>query len=73
MIQVASFQDKSRAEIVANGLKQKGYQPAISPKELPEKGTWYRVSVGDFNTEEEAKRLLDKLNADYKDSYIKLK
>jgi cell division protein FtsN len=72
-IQVASFQDKTRAEIVANGLKQKGYQPAISSKELPEKGTWYRVFVGDFDTEEEAKSLLDKLKEGHKDSFIKLR
>jgi len=72
-IQVASFQDKARAEIVASSLKQKGYQPAISPKGLPEKGTWYRVFVGDFDTEEEAKTLLDKLKEDHKDSFIKLR
>ena len=72
-IQVASFQDKARAEIVAGSLKQKGYQPAISPKELPEKGTWYRVFVGDFDTEEEARSLLEKLKESHKDSFIKLK
>ncbi len=72
-IQVASFQYKTRAEIVANGLKQKGYQPVISPKELPEKGTWHRVFVGDFGSEEEAKSLLDELKASYKDSFIKLR
>lgn len=72
-IQVASFQDKARAEIVANGLKQKGYQPVVSFKELPDKGTWYRVFVGDFDTEEEAKSLLEKLKEDYKGSFIKLK
>jgi cell division septation protein DedD len=72
-IQVASFQDKARAEIVVNDLKQKGYQPVISSKELPDKGTWYRVFVGDFATEEETKSLLDKLKESYKDSFIKLK
>jgi len=72
-IQVASFQDKARAEIVANGLQQKGHQPVISSKELLGKGTWYRVFVGDFDTEEEAKSLLDKLKEDHKDSFIKLR
>ncbi len=72
-IQVASFQDKARAEIVANGFKLKGYQPVISAKELPEKVTWYRVFVGDFDTEEEAKSLLDKLKENHKDSFIKLR
>lgn len=72
-IQVASFQDKARAEIVASSLKQKGYQPAISSKELADKGTWYRVFVGDFDTKEEAKSLLDKLKENHKDSFIKLR
>lgn len=72
-IQVASFQDKARAEIVASSLKQKGYQPVISPKELPEKGIWYRVFVGDFESEEKARELLKTLKEDYKDSFIKLR
>ena len=72
-IQVASFQDKVRAEIVANGLKQKGYQPVIFSKELPDNGTWYRVFIGDFDTEEEARSLLEKLKESHKDSFIKLK
>ncbi|MCG2677250.1 SPOR domain-containing protein [bacterium] len=72
-IQVASFQDKARAELVANGLKQKGYQSVISSKGLPDKGTWYRVFVGDFDTEDEARSLLEKLKESHKDSFIKLK
>lgn len=65
-IQVASFQEMARAEKVSIGLKEKGYQPVISAKELPEKGTWYRVFVGDFYNEEEAKSLLDKLKEYHK-------
>ena len=72
-IQVASFQEMTKAEKVSVGLKEKGYQPVISAKELPEKGTWYRVFVGDFDTEEEAKSLLDKLKENHKDSFIKLR
>lgn len=72
-IQVASFQEMTRAEKVSTGLKEKGYQPVISAKELPEKGTWYRVFVGDFDTEEEAKSLLDKLREGHKGSFIKLR
>ena len=72
-IQVASFQDKARAEKVSTGLKEKGYQPVISAKELPEKGTWYRVFVGDFDNEEAAKELLNTLKEAYKDSFIKLR
>lgn len=72
-IQVASFQDKTRAEIVVEELKKKGYAPIISTKDLAEKGTWHRVFVGDFDTEEQAMSLLDKLRVEYKDSFIKVK
>lgn len=64
-IQVASFQEMARAEKVSTGLKEKGYQPVISAKELPEKGTWYRVFVGDFDNEEEARELLNTLREVY--------
>ena len=72
-IQVASFQEMTKAEKVSVGLKEKGYQPVISAKELPEKGTWYRVFVGDFDNEEAAKELLNTLKETYKDSFIKLR
>ncbi|MDP3786380.1 MAG: SPOR domain-containing protein [Candidatus Omnitrophota bacterium] len=72
-IQVASFQEMTRAEKVSVGLKEKGYQPVISAKELPEKETWYRVFVGDFDNEEAAKELLNTLKETYKDSFIKLR
>lgn len=71
-IQVASFQDKARAELVSEELKKKGYIPVISAKDLGDKGTWYRVWVGDFESEEKAGELLKTLKEDYKDSFIKL-
>lgn len=72
-IQVASFQDKARAELVSEEFKKKGYIPVISAKDLGDKGTWYRVWVGDFESEEKARELLKTLKEDYKDSFIKLR
>lgn len=72
-IQVASFQDKARAELVSEELKKKGYIPVISAKDLGDKGIWYRVWVGDFESEEKARELLKTLKEDYKDSFIKLR
>ena len=72
-IQVASFHDKARAELVSEELKKKGYIPVISAKDLGDKGTWYRVWVGDFESEEKARELLKTLKEDYKDSFIKLR
>lgn len=72
-IQAASFQDKARADIVVEGLRKKGYTPTISAKDLGEKGTWYRVEVGEFESEEKARGPLEALKEHYKDSFIKLK
>jgi len=72
-IQVASFQDKARAELVSEELKKKGYIPVISAKDLGDKGIWYRVWVGDFESEEKVRELLKTLKEDYKDSFIKLR
>jgi len=72
-IQVASFQDKARAEKVVEEFKSKGYIPTISAKDLGEKGIWHRVFVGDFDSEDEAGELLKTLKEDYKDSFIKLR
>jgi len=72
-IQVASFQDKARAELTSEELKKKGYIPVISAKDLGDKGIWYRVWVGDFESEEKARELLKTLKEDYKDSFIKLR
>jgi cell division septation protein DedD len=37
-------------------LKSKTYPAYIETVELPGKGTWYRVKVGGFTTEDEAKK-----------------
>lgn len=72
-IQVASFQDKAKAEKIIEELKNKGYAPTISAKGLGEKGIWHRVFVGDFETEDEAGEALKMLKENYKDSFIKLR
>ena len=72
-IQVASFQDKSRAERLIEELKKKGYKATISTKDLGGKGIWHRIWVGDFDGKEEAVKFLQKLRVKYKDSFIKSK
>lgn len=72
-IQVASFQDKARAEIVEGELKKKGHTPTVSSVDLGEKGVWHRIFVGDFDSEEEASELLNILKEKYKDSFIKFR
>ncbi|MBL7101106.1 MAG: SPOR domain-containing protein [Nanoarchaeota archaeon] len=72
-IQVASFQDSMKAEKVVEELEKAEFSAIVSAKHLDEKGVWYRVYVGDFDSEEEASGLLNTLKKDYKDSFIKLR
>lgn len=60
-VQVASFQDRAKAESVANNLKKKGLSVRIRSADLKEKGTWYRVELGPFTSEEDAQRAKAKM------------
>jgi cell division protein FtsN len=53
-VQVASTKDPASANQMVAQLQNKGY-PAFSMKaEIPEKGTWYRVRIGYFNSKADA-------------------
>jgi septal ring-binding cell division protein DamX len=53
-VQVASFATETDAKKRADELKQKGYSAFYIPANVQGK-TWYRVSVGQFPSEQEAK------------------
>jgi DedD protein len=44
-LQLGSFPDRAEAEAFA---RQFGPQPYVLPSEIPGRGTWYRVRVGDY-------------------------
>ncbi|HSE83834.1 MAG TPA: lytic transglycosylase domain-containing protein [Thermodesulfobacteriota bacterium] len=53
-VQVASFPDMQQAEELKKHLKSKLYPAFIQKVELPDRGTWYRVRVGNFKSKREA-------------------
>ena len=53
-INVASFKERKRADRLVDELKEKGYLAFVAKATIPQKGTWYRVSVGRFSTRKEA-------------------
>jgi septal ring-binding cell division protein DamX len=57
-IQLYSNQSKSAAEDFADPFIIKGYNVIINEAVIPGKGTWYRVSIGVFESIEEAKAYL---------------
>jgi len=49
-IQLASYQLLEDAEKFAEAFKVRGYNPIINEKEIEGRGTWYRVSLGIFES-----------------------
>jgi cell division septation protein DedD len=60
-IQVASLKNSKVADKLVDQLKQKGYPAYRSIGKVPEKGIWYRVRVGYFNSRSDAASTLKQL------------
>ncbi len=54
-IQLGSYETMDEAKQFAEGFTVRGYNPIINEVSIAGKGNWYRVSLGLFNTVEEAK------------------
>ena len=59
-IQLGSHRTLKEAEDFAEGFKARGYDPIINQIEIKGKGTWFRVSLGAFANQEEAKGYIAK-------------
>lgn len=57
-IQLGSLQTVGEAEKFADGFRIRGYNPIIHEAELKGRGTWYRVSLGVFDSVSEAKEYI---------------
>jgi cell division septation protein DedD len=53
-VNVGSFRKRDRAERLMKQLEEKGYEAFVAEATIPQKGTWYRVSVGRFTSRGEA-------------------
>lgn len=59
-INLGSYRSLEEAETFAEGFKVRGYNPIINEAELPNRGVWYRVSLGVFDSISEAKDFVKK-------------
>ena len=59
-VQLGSHRSLSEAEAFAQGFQVRGYNPIITEKEIPNRGIWYRVSLGAFDTITQAKDYVKK-------------
>jgi cell division protein FtsN len=63
-VQTASGKEKKSAEKTVKILTGKGYPAYVAVSEIPGKGTWYRVRIGEYRERKEAEKLLSKLGKD---------
>ena len=66
VIQVASLQERKKAEELRDRLNTMGYAPYIDSAEISDRGRWYRVKLKGFETREQAQTVVDGLQAKVK-------
>lgn len=54
LVQVVSYQEKSKAETLVKKISAMGYPARTEMIELPDKGKWFRVVMGAFSSRPEA-------------------
>lgn len=59
-IQLGSYNTMDEAKQFAEGFTVRGYNPIINEVIIPDKGTWYRVSLGIFDSVAAAKDYIKK-------------
>lgn len=69
-VQVYSFKDKARADAALAKLKAKGFKAYVMVSDLGARGVWYRVRVGSFAAEDEARAALEAITLDFKSGII---
>lgn len=53
-LQISSFQDKAEADSFVSKLTAAGYRPFVVASDVPDRGIFYRVRVGEYASHEDA-------------------
>jgi cell division septation protein DedD len=61
-VQVGAFREKKVAETMLHKLRQRGYSAYVTTSGTPA-ARWYRVRVGEFDSQGEAKRVVGRLKS----------
>lgn len=66
LVQVASYQEKNKAEALAKKISGMGYASRTEVIDLPHKGKWYRVVMGAFPGRPEAQKAVEAVSRNNK-------
>ncbi|MFH1829332.1 MAG: SPOR domain-containing protein [Pseudomonadota bacterium] len=62
-VQVGSYPDMAEASSVVERWKTKGYPAYLMIADIPDRGRWYRVRIGGFESRAEASKYMDKFTS----------
>ncbi len=65
MVQAASFQNLAKAHKVLRKIKSEGFEGNITQVQLADRGTWFRICLGPYPTESEAKNISGQLKREF--------
>ncbi|MDD5169205.1 MAG: SPOR domain-containing protein [Syntrophales bacterium] len=60
-VQVVSYREKEKAEILSKKIRELGYTPQVSMTEVPGKGQWYRVTIEGFEAKPAAEKAAENM------------
>jgi cell division septation protein DedD len=63
-VQVTAVKSEDEARRTVDRLRQRGYAAHVEAVAIPDKGTWYRVRMGEFPSREFARSTLERLQKD---------
>jgi cell division septation protein DedD len=63
-VQISAVRTEEEARRLVEKLRQRGYAAYVEPIGIPDKGTWYRVRMGEFPSKEFARSTVDRLQKD---------
>jgi cell division septation protein DedD len=63
-VQIAAVKSEEEARRLLERLRQRGYAAYVEAIAIPDKGTWYRVRMGEFPSKEFARSTIDRLQKD---------
>jgi cell division septation protein DedD len=69
-IQLYSFKEQSRADEMIKTLKEDGISAYVQMSDLGDKGVWYRVRAGSFDSPAKAQSELAEIRKEHKDSIV---
>jgi len=69
-VHLETYKDKDNAYERRDILRKKGYEVIVKEVEIPQKGMWYRISIGGFKDKQDAYRKREEIKKDFPGAWV---